>query len=86
MCCISLSLYIYVYIYIYIYRWWCACGLSTRRRSQRAAERLFTWTAPRNPSRSERGEVLLRGIGTLRYCLVLIETLLVKMPICAVAA
>ena len=39
---------------------------------------------------SEKGEVtgkvLLRGVGTLRYCLILSENPACQVPICAVAA
>ena len=36
--------------------------------------------------RSEKGEVLLRGFGTLRYVLILGEVSACQVPICAVAA
>ena len=36
--------------------------------------------------RSEKGEVLPRGVGTLRYSLILSETSACQVPICAVAA
>ena len=35
---------------------------------------------------SEKGEVLLRGVGTLRYVLILSENSACQVPICAVAA
>ena len=35
---------------------------------------------------SEKGEVLLRGVGTLRYVLILSENSARQAPICAVAA
>ena len=35
---------------------------------------------------SEKGEVLLRGVGTLRYLLILGENSACQVPICAVAA
>ena len=35
---------------------------------------------------SEKGEVLLRGVGTLRYLLVLSNNSACQVPICAVAA
>ena len=35
---------------------------------------------------SEKGEVLLRGVGTLRYLLILSENSACQVPICAVAA
>ena len=35
---------------------------------------------------SEKGEVLLRGVGTLRYALILSENSACQVPICAVAA
>ena len=35
---------------------------------------------------SEKREVLLRGVGTLRYCLILSEISACQVPICAVAA
>ena len=37
-------------------------------------------------SLSEKGEVLLRGVGTLRYSLILSESSACQVPICAVAA
>ena len=36
--------------------------------------------------RSEKGEVLLRGVGTLRYLSILSESCAFQAPICAVAA
>ena len=35
---------------------------------------------------SEKGEVLLRGVGTLRYVLILSDNSACQVPICAVAA
>ena len=35
---------------------------------------------------SEKGEVLLRGVGTLRYLLILGDISACRVPICAVAA
>ena len=35
---------------------------------------------------SEKGEVLLRGVGTLRHLLILTENSACQVPICAVAA
>ena len=37
-------------------------------------------------STSEKGEVLLRGVGTLRYVLILSDNSACQVPICAVAA
>ena len=66
---LSLLLCVYIYIYIYIYTH------SLREEQCRAIK----------GHQSENGEVLLRGVGTLRDLLILSEINACEVPICAVA-
>ena len=47
---------------------------------------LASWLLMVVLSASENGEVLLRGVGTLRYLLILSENSAYQRPVCAVAA
>ena len=63
---------VYAYIYIYIYIYMC--------RVRRDSAPLASERVGRAPPPAEKGEVLLRGVGTLRYVLSSGKTLLVRCP------
>ena len=87
---VHFHIYIYIYIlhtYTYIDIYICICIYQVGGGGEVAVARL--WILSRDTRRSlvsERGEVLLRGVGTLRECLILGENSACRVPICAVAA
>ena len=72
---IYIYVYTHMYIYIYILTLPPFAGLLLRPKK-----------CGGDPRGSENGEVLLRGVGTLRYVLILSENSACQVPICAVAA
>ena len=64
----------YIYIYIYMYM--------NKSRERQREKNLQAGSAP---WLREKGEVLLRGVGTLRYVLILGENSACRVPTCAVA-
>ena len=87
--CMYVYIYIYIYIlayttYIYIYIWLLLADPRDPVLSRpivlddiMLGTALLSW---------EKGEVLLRGVGTLGYLLILSEDSACQVPICAVAA
>ena len=74
--CISLSLYIYIYICMYVCMYVCIyiyiyiyidTGISWRKSPRRGSRPQNLSEGALSIDRSEKGEVLLRGLGTLRY-------------------
>ena len=71
--CIHISIYIYIYIYMYtthLLRYTC----------------MYYHISTHTHLISEKGEVLLRWVGTVQYVLVLSENSACQVPICALAA
>ena len=81
----------YHYYYYYWYSWdrgdailcvyacMCACVQACKRR-------ICAWKGTSGSHLSQKEEVLLRGVGTLRYFLILGENSACQVPTCAVAA
>ena len=69
---ISISIFLSLSLYIYIYMYTLKWHAATRFMMSRNI--------------SEKGEMLLRGVGTLRYLLILSDNSACQVPICAVAA
>ena len=75
--CIYIYIYIYMYMYVYIYMYVCIIIVMIAMQAQGAA---------RESQRSEKGEVLLRGVGTPQYFSILGKNSACHVPICAAAA